>query len=579
MTRRFPNPFFRTGRGGEGASRLALAIAAALAVSAPAGAREDMRYASAIRVRTWPGGEVSMQYETRPPAARMAAPHRQARAWTVTSCADDGGPGTLRSAVAAAGDGDTIDLGQLSCGRIELQLGMLQVDWQVDDLTIQGPGQDALTIDGGDLDGVLSFGGTGTLDVRDLSIARGRVVDLWGACICAPGGSVRLSRVRVSSCVAHQVTDLRGSVEGGAIFAFGNVALEDSQVLDSTASSELPGGFPDGSGSGVVVHPVVGGGIASLAGDVTLVRSRVSGNRAVATGQGGLGNVKGGGLYVFMGNVSIVDSVISDNHVATGFEDVGSYSSFALGGGLHAIQGALTVSGSTIAGNDVESPDLRWARGGGIAYFGAGAKIDGTTIEANRITGDSGGLHNQGGALTLVNSTISGNSATRGAGGLYDVNPSSLDHVTIAFNHSDAQAGGALLRQGGRVLNSIISRNTTDGAAPADLASGDAGISGGRNLIGDTGRSPLPLDTLRADPRLLPLADNGGPTKTHALDRTSPAIDGGAHAKNLPLDQRGLPRSSGSAPDIGAFEVQQVGIAPLGNGASGRDARAKPGSR
>jgi hypothetical protein len=68
----------------------------------------------------------------------------------------------------------------------------------------------------------------------------------------------------------------------------------------------------------------------------------------------------------------------------------------------------------------------------------------------------------------------------------------------------------------------------------------------------------LPLDTLHADPHLRALAYNGGPTRTHALDAASPAIDAGDNPTNLLFDQRGtdFPRVSGAAADIGAFEVQ-----------------------
>jgi hypothetical protein len=53
---------------------------------------------------------------------------------------------------------------------------------------------------------------------------------------------------------------------------------------------------------------------------------------------------------------------------------------------------------------------------------------------------------------------------------------------------------------------------------------------------------------------LLPLAKNGGPTATHALGSGSPAIDAGANPVPLTTDQRGLPRTVGTATDIGAFE-------------------------
>jgi hypothetical protein len=62
------------------------------------------------------------------------------------------------------------------------------------------------------------------------------------------------------------------------------------------------------------------------------------------------------------------------------------------------------------------------------------------------------------------------------------------------------------------------------------------------------------------DPKLAPLADNGGPTMTHALRADSPAIDRGD--SNVPqlIDQRGQPRKKdgngdrSAIVDIGAFE-------------------------
>ena len=63
-----------------------------------------------------------------------------------------------------------------------------------------------------------------------------------------------------------------------------------------------------------------------------------------------------------------------------------------------------------------------------------------------------------------------------------------------------------------------------------------------------------------ADPGLAPLAENGGPTLTHALLPGSPAINNGNTA--LPTDQRGVPRPVGPADDIGAVEQQYVIFLP-----------------
>jgi hypothetical protein len=81
---------------------------------------------------------------------------------------------------------------------------------------------------------------------------------------------------------------------------------------------------------------------------------------------------------------------------------------------------------------------------------------------------------------------------------------------------------------------------------------------GGINLSSDA-TCGFSLENI--DPLLLPLADNGGPTPTHALRPDSPAIDAGGVACE-PADQRGVfrpqdgDRDGVAACDIGAFEFE-----------------------
>jgi len=81
------------------------------------------------------------------------------------------------------------------------------------------------------------------------------------------------------------------------------------------------------------------------------------------------------------------------------------------------------------------------------------------------------------------------------------------------------------------------------------------GVNG--NLVGSAA-API-------DPLLGPLQDNGGPTLTHALLAGSPAIDAGNNAYATDWDQRGegFPRIVNGIIDIGAFEYQGDGSAPL----------------
>ena len=65
----------------------------------------------------------------------------------------------------------------------------------------------------------------------------------------------------------------------------------------------------------------------------------------------------------------------------------------------------------------------------------------------------------------------------------------------------------------------------------------------------------MPPDTLTANARLLPLANNGGYTETHRTDSGS-AWDNGNNSAGLLHDQRGagFPRVKGARTDIGAYE-------------------------
>jgi len=64
---------------------------------------------------------------------------------------------------------------------------------------------------------------------------------------------------------------------------------------------------------------------------------------------------------------------------------------------------------------------------------------------------------------------------------------------------------------------------------------------------------PVAGDQIVGDAMLGPLANNGGPTATHALLPGSPAIDTAENAFCPATDQRGAPRDDGAC-DAGSFE-------------------------
>ena len=60
---------------------------------------------------------------------------------------------------------------------------------------------------------------------------------------------------------------------------------------------------------------------------------------------------------------------------------------------------------------------------------------------------------------------------------------------------------------------------------------------------------------MKGDVHLGPLANNGGPTLTHALLPGSPAINAADAGASPATDQRGVRRPQGAGPDIGAYEA------------------------
>ncbi len=146
---------------------------------------------------------------------------------------------------------------------------------------------------------------------------------------------------------------------------------------------------------------------------------------------------------------------------------------------------------------------------------------------------DVGGL-----ISALVNSTVALNSAPIGSGGgIYSAGTlTNFVSNIVAYNTAlSCDDIDEVAKFGGQVTYDLI----LNGAC---LQSFSDGVN--HNLVGH-------------DPLLSSLANNGGPTLTHYLRPTSPAIDAGANPDRLAFDQRGPghPRTVGPATDIGAVEV------------------------
>jgi hypothetical protein len=76
----------------------------------------------------------------------------------------------------------------------------------------------------------------------------------------------------------------------------------------------------------------------------------------------------------------------------------------------------------------------------------------------------------------------------------------------------------------------------------------------GHNVYGDTTCFAVGSDRVTGSAGVGALADNGGPTSTHALLPGSPALDGADGALCPATDQRGVARPRGAGCDAGSVE-------------------------
>jgi hypothetical protein len=188
--------------------------------------------------------------------------------------------------------------------------------------------------------------------------------------------------------------------------------------------------------------------------------------------------------------------------------------------------------------------------GGGIRAT-VGFTLENSLVANNEGTIGPGGIDSEGSNLVVINSTVTGNIG----GGIGLSGSATIRNVTITGN----SGGGLLLGTAGVILrNSIIANNTNDGSTPPRsncYATGQPNVTFvGVNVSNDASCGTDPALVV-ADPKLGPLAANGGPTRTHALLLGSPAIDAGSLCTEA-TDQRYVARDKGLSCDAGAFEFE-----------------------
>lgn len=417
----------------------------------------------------------------------------------VTNC-NDSGTGSLRQAIAIAGNNDTIDASGLTCSSITLSNGALAVAQQ--NLFIQGPGRDALTIrPATKYRRVITHTGTGTLSITGVTLANGSTTtnsnqpDARGGCVFSEGfvmlGNLLAPSdpdwgVTVAGCSAIS-TQAGVTAQGGGVFATRGLALYASTISGCTAQATSPATYARGGGafSGASVGP-----------EFTAKYSQIIDNDVLGS------LAKGGG-------------------VATG-----------------GLSGDITIENSTIAGNHADG-----SMGG--AYLWAANTSD-VTISNSTISGNA--------ASTIAGLKVNTVSSALGPGRVR-VRAST---ITANNNTTMAQSAGISVLGPLEITSTIVSGNTFNGSSFRDFTQTDGVLTGSDNLIGFALTTPPPAGLIvSVDPGLAPLDSNGGPTRTHALLPHSLARNAGNNVGANDYDQRGsgYPRVVGVRADIGALEA------------------------
>jgi hypothetical protein len=219
----------------------------------------------------------------------------------------------------------------------------------------------------------------------------------------------------------------------------------------------------------------------------------------------------------------------------------------ASGGGIYIGTGTAIVSETSLIGNLAQA-------GNNSQGFGTGA---------TPADGDGGAIFNNSGTLAITNSTIAQNQSIAGVhfptgsgnaagAGIYNSEGQlTLSFSTVAENTNYAGTNGIVLGDGiyntgqAKLDNTIVAYHTHGNFAGTITDQG-------HNISSDDS-AHFSSSLQNADPKLGPIADNGGPTLTMALLEGSPAIDSGA-STGPAIDQRGIARPYGVGFDIGAFE-------------------------
>ena len=297
-----------------------------------------------------------------------------------------------------------------------------------------------------------------------------------GGAVEANGGDTKI----IDSRMTRNNTGA-GPGNGGALHltGTGDVLVQRTRVARNTAAAEGGGLWNSATGTMVVDQSTFavnqaagvdadqgGGAIYNDGGTLSVGSSTLNANQA--TGTAG----SGGGVLSVAGDVSIDESMLSDND------------SMRAGGAVEIVAGDVTISQSTLAGNTTGSSP---GNGGAVHVSGAATTtVAGSEVSGNTATLEGGGLWNSAtGTMTVRGSQVTGNSAggaaaDNGGGGIYnDGGQMEVARTDVSDNTADGAAGsgGGLLNNNGglTVRGSTFDANSAVRAGGGIETAGDDG--------------------------------------------------------------------------------------------------------
>ncbi len=450
---------------------------------------------------------------------------------TSNDCLEAANPcSTIQHAIDEAAAGDTVDIAAGTYNEHDIIVDK--------DLILKGAGADSTVIDAEGLGRVILIEPDLESTIDSLTIAGGYSDDYPESGLNSfyergSGGAIFNSGnlIIINVALIENIADFWG--EGGGIYNEGNLTINSSTINNNSAGIPWPRGRTTGAGGGIF-----------NTGNLTITESTISENSSHYSGYGG-------GI-LNTGNLTIINSTTSENKSVYG----AGIANVTYGPQTTVPALTLTIISSTITKN-------RASNGGGIANYDEGKlTIIGSTISENYGSGIDGN-----GSVAITNSTISKNESGFNGGGIRFGGDSSsyltITNSTISENKVTYGSGSGIyhhwLSNGiVNLKNIIVANDNLVGNCFGNIT------SQGYNLGSDgTCNLTEPTDQPNTDPKLEPLADNGGPTHTHALAAGSPALytipvgENGC-GTDITTDQRGEIRPFGAGCEIGAFEVSPV---------------------